>query len=157
MASNPETGSPAELLRAYLDAVVLSEPLQARIWETAALTLTQVRALRRLRAAPMPLGRLGAELALAPPSITRLADRLEERGLIERTRDGEDRRRVVASLTPEGRRLVGSLPMLEGSAIRAAAEAMSPADRDRLAVAFREFAQAVHRFDEEPQAAGARV
>jgi len=155
MATNLGGGSELELLRAYLDAVVLSEALQTRIWEAAELTLTQVRALRKLRHEDKPLGQLGAELALAPPSMTRLIDRLEERGLIERTRDEDDRRRVVARLTPAGRRLVTEVPLLEGTAIRAAVETMDPSERARLARAFRDFAAAVHRVEEAPQAAGA--
>src|SRR4030088_1059367 len=96
--TNPDD-SEARLLRAYLDAVTLSEALQTRIWHAAELTLAQVRVLRRLIKKPQTLGQLGTELALAPPSVTRLVDRLEERGLIVRQRDLEDRRKVVATLT----------------------------------------------------------
>jgi len=49
VASNSGPGSTVDLLRAYLEAVVLSEPLQTRIWATAELTLTQLRVLRHLR------------------------------------------------------------------------------------------------------------
>src|ERR1700694_2582911 len=89
-ATNPDE-SDVRLLRAYLDAVTLSEALQPRIWHAAELTLAQVRVLRRLAKQPRSLGQLGADLVLAPPSMTRLVDRLEERGLIERRRDEEGR------------------------------------------------------------------
>ena len=56
---------------------MLSEEIQTRVWRAAELTLSQVRALRRLADEPKPLGQLGLELGLAPPSITRLADRLD--------------------------------------------------------------------------------
>jgi DNA-binding MarR family transcriptional regulator len=136
------------LLRAYLDAVTLSEPLQGRIWAASQLTLTQVRALRRLAREPKPLGELGAELGLAPPSVTRVIDRLEERGLIERRRDASDRRRVVAAILPAGLRLVTSVPLLEASAIRQAAERIAPADRARIARALIEFAEAVRAVEQ---------
>jgi DNA-binding MarR family transcriptional regulator len=46
------------------------------------------------------------------PDITRLLDRLEEAGWIERRRSTEDRRRVEASLLPEGRDLLTRLDQL---------------------------------------------
>jgi DNA-binding MarR family transcriptional regulator len=147
-ATNPDD-SRIRLLRAYLDAVTLSEALQTRIWHAAQLTLVQVRVLRRLAKQPQSLGQLGTELALAPPSVTRLVDRLEERALIERQRDAEDRRKVVATLTDEGRRLVSAIPFLEGTAIRVAVDRMKVADRERIAAALREFNNAVRQAEDE--------
>jgi DNA-binding MarR family transcriptional regulator len=144
--------SAKSLLRAYLEAVTLNEGLQTRLWQAAELTLGQVRALRRLAQEPKSLGQLGQELGLAPPSVTRLIDRLEERGLLERSRTGDDRRKVLAALTPKGRRIVSKvLPMPESNAIRAAAEQMSPADQSRIASAFRDFSAAVRRAEEALQ------
>jgi DNA-binding MarR family transcriptional regulator len=143
------------LLRAYLDGVTLSETLQSNIWQTAQLTLVQVRALRKLAKKPQALGQLGSELALAPPSMTRLVDRLEERGLIERRRDDEDRRKVVATVTEDGLRLVSAVvPFLEGTAIRAAVDRMSVGDRKRIAAAMRDFNAAVRQVEEELLVAG---
>jgi MarR family transcriptional regulator, transcriptional regulator for hemolysin len=141
--------SGVRLLRAYLDAVTLSEALQTSIWHAAELTLVQVRVLRRLAKQPQSLGQLGTELALAPPSVTRLVDRLEERGLIERRRELEDRRKVVATLTDEGRRLLSAIPFLEGTAIRVAVDRMKVADRERIAAALREFNAAVRQVEDE--------
>jgi len=149
VAATNSDDSDVRLLRAYLDSVTLSEALQTRIWHVAQLTLAQVRALRKLAKQPRSLGQLGAELALAPPSVTRLVDRLEERGLIERRRDDDDRRKVLANLTAEGRRLVGEIPLLEGTPIRTAVERMTPADRTRIATAMRDFTSAVRQVEEE--------
>lgn len=130
--------------------MTLSEGLQTRLWQASQLTLAQVRALRRLADEPKSLGQLGMELALAPPSVTRLVDRLEERGLIERSRKDEDRRKVLATLTAEGRRLVSAVPpLLQGSAIRAAIDRMSFTDRRRIAVAMRDFNAAVRQAEDE--------
>jgi DNA-binding MarR family transcriptional regulator len=147
-ATNPDD-SDVSLLRAYLDAVTLSEALQTRIWHAAQLTLAQVRVLRRLAKQPRSLGQLGADLALAPPSMTRLVDRLEERGLIERRRDDEDRRKVLATVTADGRRLVSAIPFLEGTAIRTAVDRMTVSDRKRIAAAMREFNAAVMEVEEK--------
>lgn len=138
----------AALLRAYLDAVTLSESLQGRIWRASQLTLTQVRALRRLARGSKPVGELGSDLGLTPSSITRVVDRLEERGLIERRREVSDRRKVVAAILPAGLRLVTSVPLLENSAIRRAAEGLAPRERARIAMALEDFAKAVRAAEE---------
>ena len=137
-----------ELLRAYLDSATLAEPLQGRIWAAAQLTLTQVRALRKIALEPRSLGQLGAELGLTAPSMTRVIDRLEERGLIERRRDDADRRRVVAAILPPGRSVVSSLPILDGSSIEKAVARMDPEERERILGAFRDFNAAVRAVEE---------
>ena len=52
---------------------------------------------------------LAGALDLAPPAISHLLTDLEERGLIARTLDQSDRRRLVLELTPEGRELLGRI------------------------------------------------
>jgi DNA-binding MarR family transcriptional regulator len=47
---------------------------------------------------------LGERVLLSRSNVTRLAERLEEQGLIERRRCPEDRRGVYAVLTPAGRK-----------------------------------------------------
>lgn len=156
MTSNQDDPG-VRLLRAYLDAVSLSEEIQGNLWRTAELTLTQVRAMRRLVEEAKPLGQLGVELGLAPPSVTRLVDRLEERGLLERVRAGEDRRKVLASLTAAGRQLVGAVPpLLKDTPFHAAVGAMSRADQERILAALHDFSAAVRRAQEEDATAGAR-
>ena len=50
------------------------------------------------------------------PDITRLLDRLEKRELIARSRDLHDRRMVMATITPEGLKLLARMdePVREG-------------------------------------------
>ena len=43
------------------------------------------------------------------PDMTRLLDRLEDSGLVSRTRDSEDRRMVRTQITPAGRSLLAEL------------------------------------------------
>jgi DNA-binding MarR family transcriptional regulator len=69
------------------------------------LTAQQYNALRLLRAAhpeAVPTLALAARLVSRAPDITRLLDRLHERGLIERERPAGDRRTVRVVLTPAG-------------------------------------------------------
>ena len=137
------------LLRAYLDAVTISEPLQTRLWHAAQLTLVQLRVLRRLSKQPQSLSQLGGALALAPPSMTRLVDRLEARGLISRERDETDRRKVVATITDKGRQLVSAIPFLDGTAIKAAVDRLTVSECERIADALNEFNGAVRQADED--------
>jgi DNA-binding MarR family transcriptional regulator len=43
------------------------------------------------------------------PDVTRLLDRLENRGLILRSRETRDRRMVMARMTPEGLKILARL------------------------------------------------
>ena len=49
----------------------------------------------------MTAGRLAERARLSPGAMTALLDRLEDKGLARRTRDTEDRRRVLVEVTPE--------------------------------------------------------
>lgn len=143
--------SRVSLIRAYLDAVSLSESLQTRLWHEAELTLVQIRVLRRLAKQAQTMGQIGAELALRPASVTQLIDRLDERGLIHRSRGDADRRQVFANLTDKGRRLVRKTPLIDGTAIGRAVEQMAVADRERIAAAINEFIVAVRSAEDKLQ------
>ena len=69
------------------------------------LTAQQYNALRLLRAAhpdKLPTLTLGSRLVSRAPDITRLLDRLAERGLIERERPAGNRRTVHVGITDAG-------------------------------------------------------
>lgn len=51
----------------------------------------------------LPLSKIGARLMVHPTSVTNAIDRLEAQGLVQREVDPQDRRRVLASLTDQGR------------------------------------------------------
>jgi DNA-binding MarR family transcriptional regulator len=79
------------------------------------LTLAQYNTLRVLRDADndgMPCQQIGEALIARDPDITRLTDRLEDRGLVAKERSAQDRRVVKVRLTPEGVELVNSLDWL---------------------------------------------
>ncbi|WP_437228142.1 MarR family winged helix-turn-helix transcriptional regulator [Planctomicrobium sp. SH661] len=76
------------------------------------LSAQQYNTLRLLRAAyptPMPTLSLGARLISRAPDMTRLLDKLEGRGLIQRTRREDNRRVVDVSLTQAGLDLLSDL------------------------------------------------
>lgn len=68
-----------------------------------------LRILRGAEGATLPIMTIRDRMIHPEPSITRLVDRLEERGLVERAPCPEDRRRVDCRLTRAGRTLVDSL------------------------------------------------
>ena len=71
------------------------------------VTPSQLAVLSTLdRGGAMSLGRLAAAERVTPPSLTRIVDALEERGLIERRADEDDRRRSSVGLTRAGNRFV---------------------------------------------------
>ena len=59
-----------------------------------------------LHVGPMSQSELGRKLLRSNPNMTALLDNLERNKWIQRERSPEDRRVVVVSLTPEGRRVI---------------------------------------------------
>lgn len=82
-----------------------------RILDPADLSPQQYQVLRILRAyhdTGLPTLAIAQRMTDRAPGITRLLDRLERRGLVQRVR-GEDRRQVLCSITPKGDEQLASL------------------------------------------------
>jgi len=82
------------------------------------LSATQYNVLRILRGAGangLCQYEIGDRLVAQVPDVPRIVDRMEKAGWVQRQRGATDRRIVMASLTPKGMELVGSLdrPVLE--------------------------------------------
>ncbi len=96
------------LWRTYDRLHVLEEELFGRF----DLTPQQYNALRLLRGEggrKLPTLALAARLVSRAPDITRLLDKLEERGLVQRERPADNRRMVLIGLTAKGREVLASL------------------------------------------------
>jgi len=75
------------------------------------LTGPQMLCLRQLATAgSLASGALARAMALKPPTLTGILDRLEQRGFVSRERRPEDKRQVRVSLTALGRQIVRELP-----------------------------------------------
>jgi DNA-binding MarR family transcriptional regulator len=75
------------------------------------LTVPQLATLLEIeRQQPVSTGTLAAEIHLGSATLTGILDRLEERGLVCRTRHAGDRRSVLLSLTDLGTELFASAP-----------------------------------------------
>ena len=75
------------------------------------LSFQQYNVLRVLRGAggPLPTMEIAQRLVEQAPGITRLLDRLEEKGLVARARCCDDRRRMLCTVTPAGLDALGRL------------------------------------------------
>ena len=97
---------------AYLSLLRTSDALQSQVEEILkafGLTGTQYNALRILRGAEpdgLPCSEIGERMITRDPDITRLLDRLQKRGLAERSRGQEDRRVIYGKITPAGLKLL---------------------------------------------------
>jgi DNA-binding MarR family transcriptional regulator len=108
-------------LNIYRTSAVLADAFE-RLIEPYGVSPTQYNVLRILRGAePGGLCRndLRDRMLTRMPDVTRLLDRMEAAGLVQRARDAEDRRLVTTRITGEGRRLLGELdPVVEQEHLR---------------------------------------
>jgi DNA-binding MarR family transcriptional regulator len=95
---------------------------------------SHARALRVLTGSgPMRLSELSERLRIAPRSTTEVVDGLQERGLVERRADPEDRRATFVVLTDEGRRVAADIRANRTAQGDRVFAALSPTDRAHLA------------------------
>lgn len=84
----------------------------AEVCDTAGITRDQYNVLRILRGAlpgGYPRYEITRRLIDRAPDVTRLLDRLERQGLVERARSGEDRRLSLSRISAAGQRLLKRL------------------------------------------------
>ncbi len=96
------------------------------------VTFQQYNVLRIIKGAGedgIPSQEIGERMIERSPGMTRLLDRLEQKGLVVRTRSHEDRRVVVCVLTGESEALLGTM---EGSVREVEQQAMASLDVPRL-------------------------
>ena len=108
---NPQL-SPDESVIAALRRIVRAIDLHSRhLVDRFGVTGPQLVALQELaRMGRTPVGALARSVHVSHPTMTGILDRLERRGLIERAKDTEDRRRVTAAATPAGLALLDAAP-----------------------------------------------
>ncbi len=101
------------------------------------LSMAQLNILYTLqRCGEMPMSRLAEMLNVSLSNATGLIDRIEERGLIERTRVPEDRRIVLIRVTAAGERMLGDIDALSDDLIRTVLGRLDVAELAAVALAF---------------------
>ena len=97
------------------------------------ITQSQLSALATVeRAGALSLGELAEIERVAPPSMTRIAARLEERGLLARTADVSDRRIARVAITGEGRELLEETRTRRDAYLATRLAAMTPEEQEIL-------------------------
>ncbi|HEY3142633.1 MAG TPA: MarR family transcriptional regulator [Acidimicrobiales bacterium] len=116
------------------------------------LTFARYEALVLLyfsRQGALPLGKMGDRLMLHPTSVTNIADRLEQQGLIKRVRHPTDRRTTLAEITPEGREVVEEATRVAAGEAALGIGGLSDRELDRLTKLLRKVRVDAGDFPEE--------
>lgn len=86
----------------------LLDPVRLRAWEERGITFPQLRILFRVRLNPeIDLRSLADGLEISPSAASQQVDKLVERGLVLRSEDPQDRRRLRLTLTQQGEEAAG--------------------------------------------------
>ncbi|HZT64761.1 MAG TPA: MarR family transcriptional regulator [Acidimicrobiales bacterium] len=125
-------GDPELVARLRLSVLRLSRRLRQHA--APGVTPSQLSVLSTLHHhGPLTLGDLASHEAVQPPSVTRMVGSLEEAGLVTRTGSADDRRTVVAQLTPKGRKAVEEIRRRRDAWLAERLGELSDEERDRLA------------------------
>ena len=85
---------------------------QSALLKEHQLTLALYNIMRILRGAGrdgLPCTEIGRRMITREPDVTRMIDRLVKRGYVSRQHSEEDRRVVIQTLTPAGRKMLSTL------------------------------------------------
>jgi DNA-binding MarR family transcriptional regulator len=104
----------AQVRAELMDELFVNNPAKAlhymRRWPGGALSLVHLNVISILDAdGPLPMSQLAEALDVSQASTTGIVDRMEQRGLIERQRDDDDRRVTRVALTERGRVVIERL------------------------------------------------
>jgi len=105
---SPEQEAYLQLWRTYDRLREIEEQLFG-LYRLTAQQYNALRVLQSLKGEPMPTSSLGSRLVSRAPDMTRMLDKLEERKLVARQRNKDNRRVVEVSITTAGTALLKKL------------------------------------------------
>jgi len=108
------------------------------------ISMTQLHILHMLeRHGQMPMSRLAEVLDVSVSNATGLVDRMEERGLVARTRVPEDRRVVLVQVSAAGLAMLDDAEALRDDVLRRVLQRIDPTHFDDIACAMTDLRVAV--------------
>ena len=102
-----------------------------RLYHSSCSGRAQARVLSLLAAGGMTQREIQERLQIQPGSVSELTGKLELKGFVTRSRDEDDRRRVVLTLTPTGRKAAEAAASRKDVAVRF--DGLTEAERGELA------------------------
>lgn len=145
--NDPRPGPSAPRQHTVMELIRTADELRryfTALYEPHGITPQQynvLRILRGSRSGALPTMEIAERMVEKTPGITRLLDRLEEKGLVERERTSDDRRRVLISITAPGRTLLAELDEPVRKATAGVLEGFSTAEVARLDAALKRIQQ----------------
>jgi DNA-binding MarR family transcriptional regulator len=147
------TGTPVAWSLFHPAHALVAEEIEKRLSAAGLPPLAWYDALWALERAPEGTARMyeiAERMVIARYNLTRLMDRLEADGLVERYRSDEDRRAAYARLTPKGRALRREMWKVYGPAVDELFLSQLPqAQQAAMAESFRLIARHVRALNRE--------
>jgi DNA-binding MarR family transcriptional regulator len=126
----PVTATTSPTLGSQLRLAVLRLSRRLRQQAAGDVTASQLSALSVLaKEGELSLGELASIERIAPPSMTRIAARLEEQGLLERRVDPVDRRIARVAVSPAGEALLTETRTRRDAFLAARLQDLTPEER----------------------------
>ena len=124
-------------LISHLRAVVAASP--PAVWAGRGMTLLQLATMHLISAlAPVSLTDLAHALGTGAPATSAMVDRLAHAGMVCRTPDPDNRRRVSLTLTAAAKKIIGDTGTDAAKRLHAVLTTMSPQIRRHLIDVLRE-------------------
>jgi len=143
VAESMVTTEDARWLAGYLRKMVSTRPAA---WAGSELTLSQLIALHFISAkAPMTLMTLSEALGTRPPATSAMVDRLARAGLVHRTPDPDDLRRVLLAVTSTSAQMLGKIDPDTARQLQAVLSKMGSAAQRVLTEVLRDTARRLAR------------
>jgi len=99
-----------EVLTALRRVIRATDLHSKHLEKTSGLTAPQLLLMQMLRNGEVTAGQLARQMSLSQATVTTIIDRLENRGLVQRRRSADDRRKVYAALTEAGIKALEGAP-----------------------------------------------
>ena len=143
-ASSPSEDPLAPIIADFRTSITTLKVLSNERVLKVGLSMAQLNILYTLkRCGEMPMSRLAEMLNVSLSNATGLIDRIEERGLVERTRVAEDRRIVLIRVTLAGEQMLREFDILSDDLLRSVLGRLSRSELAAVGTAFASIREAL--------------